>query len=92
MTRQLRLKPVEYRKFWPCYFSYRTEIRSTERIYPEDEIALEEKTLAIRKRYARVFQDLLGSSHRASEVFLSEKRFNLYIRNELEKRKGLHYY
>ncbi len=89
ITKQLSLSSIEAQKFWPVYFSYDSEIKATRKENNGDIISLDEKILAVRKKYIVQFKNILGTDVRANSVFTSERDFGNYIRKEIEARQRM---
>ncbi len=87
VTRQLNLTAEEAQKFWPVHNSYMEELKKARKENTDNEIAFEEKALAIRKKYNTDFKKILNSDERANQLFRSEKDFNNMMRKELMDRK-----
>lgn len=90
LTRQLQLTPDEAKMFWPVHDKYEAEIRKTieeHRREKGDEIALEEKLLAIRKKYKPDFVKAIGEE-KFNKMLRVEREFKDMLRRELERRKG----
>ena len=87
LTTELSLTPEESQKFFPVYKNYFEELRAARQETQNDQIALEEKVLGIRKKYKDDFKKILGSDDRVNKVFLSEKKFREILRKELMKRR-----
>ncbi len=55
-TKELSLTPEESTKFWPVYNVYKNEIKTARKANGDDQIAMEEKILNIRKKYKNDFK------------------------------------
>jgi len=86
LTKELALTPDESQKLFPIYNNYVGEIRSLRRDKGNDQIALDEKVLNIRKKYRDDFKGVLGSDDRVNKLFVAEKNFRDILRKELIKR------
>ncbi|MDD2792439.1 MAG: hypothetical protein PHD73_04615 [Sediminibacterium sp.] len=86
ITRQLNLSVDEAQKFWPIHNSYMEELKKARVENKENELAFEEKALAIRKKYNADFKKILNSDERANRVLKLEKDFNNMMRKELVER------
>lgn len=86
ITRQLNLSVEEAQKFWPVHNSYTEELKKARVENKENELAFEEKALAIRKKYNGDFKKILNSDERANQVLKLEKDFNNMMRKELVER------
>jgi hypothetical protein len=88
-TKKLSLTPAEAQKFWPIYNQYFNEIRQLRQQNRDlDEVSMEEKTVNVRKKYKGQFSQAL-SEDKVNEFFRVEKEFNIYLRRELQERRGL---
>jgi len=86
ITKELSLTPDESQKLFPVYNNYLEEVRSARKEKKDDQIALEEKVLNIRKKYREDFKRILGSDDRVNKLFVAEKDFRDLLRKELIKR------
>jgi len=88
LTKELSLTPEEAQKFWPVYNQYEMEMRKArlEGRKSKDEIEMEEKLIAIRKKYRTEFAKVLGLD-RANQVFTAEKAFSRTIQKEIMDRR-----
>jgi hypothetical protein len=86
ITRQLNLSVEEAQKFWPVHNSYMEELKKARVENKDNELAFEEKALAIRKKYNVDFKKILNSDERANQVLKLEKDFNNMMRKELVER------
>jgi hypothetical protein len=90
LTKQLELTPDEAKKFWPIHDEYEADIKKTMqevRAKNGDEIELEEKVLAIRKKYKPDFVKAIGEP-KFNKMLRVEREFREMIRKELERRRG----
>jgi hypothetical protein len=87
MTKNLNLTAEEAQQFWPNYNAYGDELKKTRRENNDNELAFEEKALAVRKKYYTLFKKALGTDERANAVFKAEKNFNSMVRKELMNRR-----
>jgi len=87
ITRELDLTPDESQKFWPIYNEYFAEIKKARQENVNDEIAFEEKSLIVRKKYRSEFNKVLGNDQRANKIFMVERRYQDILRNELMNRQ-----
>jgi phosphoglycolate phosphatase-like HAD superfamily hydrolase len=88
LTKELDLTPDEAQKFWPVFNNYKQEMIATRRENSDDEIALEEKVINVRKKYKPDFKRILGSDQRVNKLFQADKNFREMLRKELMKRRG----
>lgn len=88
LTKNLELTPEEAQKFWPVYNNYELELRKTRQQMKgnDDGIELDEKVIAIRKKYRDEFGKIL-SKEKANKVFSAEKEFSRYVQKEVQERK-----
>ncbi len=85
-TKQLNITTEEAQKFWPMYFSCQDEIRTAKQANKEDQLAMEDAVLMVKKKYIVECKKVLGDQ-RGSKVFNVERDFNQMLRQEMEKRK-----
>jgi hypothetical protein len=89
LTKKMDLSPEEAQRFWPIYNKYTEEIRSirqAQKQTPGPEIEVEEKILAVRKKYNGEFAKAL-STEKINTFFRSEKDFSTIIQRELQERR-----
>lgn len=88
LTQKLPLSPDEAQKFWPVYNKYEAEIREVkkEKKGSDDELELDEKLIAIRKKYREDFTKILGKD-KANRVFTEEREFIGSVQKELQERR-----
>lgn len=89
ITRQLNLTSEEAQKFWPIYYNFADELSAIRKENAEDVIGLDEKVLALKKRYWIEFKKVLGTDERVNKGFLAERDFGNYIKKELELRQKI---
>lgn len=89
MTRQLKLSSEEAEKFWPVYYNYTDDMNDARKEMKDDVIGLDEKLLALKKKYWIEFKKVLGTDERVNKGFLAEREFGNFIRTEMEKRQKL---
>ena len=82
MSRELGLSPDEARKFWPMYNNYFNEVKMARKQFGNDEVAMDEKMVEIRKKYKNNFRSILSSDNRVNKVFVSEKNFRELVKKE----------
>ena len=85
-TKQLNITTEEAQKFWPMYFSCQDEIRAAKQANKEDQLAMEDAVLMVKKKYIVECKKVLGDQ-RGAKVFNVERDFNQMLRQEMEKRK-----
>ncbi len=87
LTNRLDLSPAEAQKFWPIYNRYTAEIKQVKADNPKmDEIEMEEKIIAVRKKYKSEFTQAI-SDEKVNQFFKIDKEFNNVIRKELQERR-----
>ncbi|MBO9635785.1 MAG: hypothetical protein J7578_21955 [Chitinophagaceae bacterium] len=90
ITNKLNLSPEEAQKFWPVYNKYSDELRKVRqegRQNKTPELEIEEKILAIRKKYNVEFSKVL-TAEKVNAFFKAEKEFGTKLREEwMERRK-----
>jgi hypothetical protein len=88
LTQRLNLTTEEAQKFWPVYNKYVAEIRTArQQNRNTDEIDLEEKIVAIRKRYKNDFNNALPGNDRVNKFFKADKEFNTLLQKEMIERR-----
>lgn len=90
LTKQLELTPDEAKKFWPVHDAYTADIQKLMKENREkkgDEIELEEKILAVRKKYKPEFLKAI-SEEKFNKMLRAEREFRDIIRKEIERRRG----
>lgn len=78
----LNLNPQESKEFWPVYFQYENELRSTRNNGSLDQLAKEEAIVNVKRRYQNQFTGLIGRN-RANYVFQLEHDFNQLLFNRI---------
>jgi len=84
--------PEEAQRFWPIYNKYTEEIKAIRQAQKQNngttdtELAMEEKILAVRKKYNGEFSKAL-SAEKVNTFFRSEKDFGALIQRELQERR-----
>ena len=91
LTKKLDLSPEEAQRFWPIYNKYTEEIKAIRQAQKQNngtdtELAMEEKILAVRKKYNGEFAKAL-SAEKVNTFFRSEKDFGALIQRELQERR-----
>ncbi len=87
ITKDLSLTPEEAQKFWPVYNGFAEEIKKARVEHKNDEIAFEEKRVAIMKKYRDNFRKILNNDDRVKRCFKSERDFHQLLRKEIIRRK-----
>jgi len=87
ITREVNLTEDEAQKFWPVYNKYFEELKTARDQNKADELAFEEKSLAIRKRYKADFKKILVDDARVNTVFVVDRNFMEMLKNRLQDRK-----
>jgi len=85
-TKELNLTAEEAQKFWPVYNQYLEEMKKARQENKDDELAFEEKALAIRKKYKPDFKKVLNDDVRVNKVFVMDKNFREMLRKEIQNR------
>lgn len=89
ITKQLQLSSQEAEKFWPVYNGYEAEMKSMIRDHRQkngSEIELEEKTLAMHKKYKPVFLKVI-SEDKFDKLMAAERTWGEMLRKELQRRQ-----
>jgi hypothetical protein len=88
ITQELNLNETEAQKFWPVQEQYSSEIKSINKDKNSTELAREEITLNIKKKYNDKFSKIIGND-RTDQFFKKDKEFRgKLLENLKEKRKG----
>lgn len=87
VTKALNLTETEAQQFWPVYNKYYDELKAAREANKSDEIAFEEKSLEIRKRYKKDFKKVLVDDERVNKTLLIDKNFAEFLRKRLQDRK-----
>lgn len=88
-TNQLNLTNEEATALWPVYDNYLNELKQIRRNFREesfDQLELEEKVLAVRKKYRDSFKRILKSDERTNLLFKVELKFREIIKKEWQRR------
>jgi hypothetical protein len=89
ITKQLQLTPQEAEKFWPVYNSYDDEMRKMVRDHRQkggSEIDLEEKILAMHKKYRPDFLKVI-SEQKFDKLMVAERQWRDMLQKELQRRQ-----
>lgn len=89
LTSKLNLSPEEAQKFWPIYNKYSEELsklRSDARKNGTPELEVEEKVLAIRKKYNSEFSKALPPD-KVNAFYKAEKEFGTMLKKEWMERR-----
>jgi hypothetical protein len=89
LTKKLDLSPEEAQRFWPIYNRYTDEIKSIrleQKQKGTTELDVEDKILAVRKKYNGEFTKAI-SAEKVNTFFRSEKEFGNAIRREMQERR-----
>lgn len=89
ITKDLNLTPEEAQKFWPVYNGFAEEIKKARIDHKDDDIAFEEKRVAIMKKYRENFKTVLNNDERVKRCFRAERSFNQLLRNEIVRRNRI---
>ena len=88
ITQELNLNESEAQKFWPVQDQFSSEIKSINKDKSTTELAREEATLNIKKKYNDKFSKIIGND-RTDQFFKKDKEFRGRLMENLkEKRKG----
>lgn len=88
ITKDLGLSPEEAQKFWPVYNNFADEIKKARIEHKDDDIAFEEKKVAIMKRYRENFRKILNGEDRVKRCFRVEPEFHKLLRREWQIRQN----
>ncbi len=89
ITKQLQLSSQEAEKFWPVYNGYENEMKQMIREHRQkggSEIELEEKVLAMHKKYKPTFTKVI-SEEKFDKLMAAERSWGDMLRKELQRRK-----
>ncbi len=89
LTQKLDLTPEEAQRFWPVYNKYTSEIKAVRQEGAEKNstvIEVEDKVLAVRKKYNGEFLKVL-SPEKVNTFFRLEVDFNKIVQRELQERR-----
>jgi hypothetical protein len=89
ITKDLNLTPDEAQKFWPVYNGFADEIKKARTEHKDDDIAFEEKRVAIMKKYRENFRKILNNDDRVKRCFKTERDFHQLLRKEILRRKSI---
>jgi Spy/CpxP family protein refolding chaperone len=87
ITKKLNLTPEEAEKFWPIYNEQKDATRKLMQERKEDEIALQEAMLVIRKKYKKDLTPVLKSEDRINLALKVDRELLNKMRNEMMRRK-----
>jgi Spy/CpxP family protein refolding chaperone len=87
ITKKLNLTPEEAEKFWPIYNEQKDATRKLMQERKEDEIALQEAMLVIRKKYKKDLTPVLKSEDRVNLALKVDRELLNKMRNEMMRRK-----
>jgi hypothetical protein len=87
ITKKLNLTPEEAEKFWPIYNEQKDATRKLMQERKEDEIALQEAMLVIRKKYKKDLTPILKSEDRVNLALKVDRELLNKMRNEMMRRK-----
>lgn len=89
ITKDLNLTPEEAQKFWPVYNGFAEEVKKARADHKDDDIAFEEKRVAIMKKYRENFRHILSNDDRVKRCFKAERSFHQLLRNEIVRRNRI---
>jgi hypothetical protein len=87
ITKKLNLTSEEAEKFWPIYNEQKDATRKLMQERKEDEIALQEAMLVIRKKYKKDLTPILKSEDRVNLALKVDRELLNKMRNEMMRRK-----
>lgn len=87
ISKKLNLTPEEAEKFWPIYNEQKDATRKLMQERKEDEIALQEAMLVIRKKYKKDLTPILKSEDRVNLALKVDRELLNKMRNEMMRRK-----
>jgi hypothetical protein len=87
ITKKLNLTPEEAEKFWPIYNEQKDATRKLMQERKEDEIAIQEAMLVIRKKYKKDLTPVLKSEDRINLALKVDRELLNKMRNEMMRRK-----
>jgi hypothetical protein len=87
ITKKLNLTSEEAEKFWPIYNEQKDATRKLMQERKEDEIALQEAMLVIRKKYKKDLTPVLKSEDRINLALKVDRELLNKMRNEMMRRK-----
>ena len=87
ISKKLTLTPEEAEKFWPIYNEQKDAIHKLMQERKEDEIALQEAMLVIRKKYKKDLTPVLKSEDRVNLALKVDRELLNKMRNEMMRRK-----
>lgn len=88
ITRELNLSPEEAQKFWPVYNGFSGELKNARKEFGHDDLAFEERKIAIMKRYREDFRKIFNSENRVKKCFRAEPEFHKMLRAEWQRRQN----
>ena len=88
VTKQLALTNEEAQKFWPVYYSYKTELRKSRQGNRDDVLAMEENMLNVRKKYRTEFKKILSADERVNKALTVDRDFANVVKKELMQRRA----
>jgi hypothetical protein len=87
ISKKLNLTPEEAEKFWPIYNEQKDATHKLMQERKEDEIALQEAMLVIRKKYKKDLTPILKSEDRVNLALKVDRELLNKMRNEMMRRK-----
>lgn len=89
ISKDLNLTTEEAQKFWPVYNGFVDEVKKARLEHKDDDIAFEEKRVAIMKKYRDNFRTILNNDDRVKRCFKAERDFHQILRREIMRRKNI---
>jgi hypothetical protein len=87
ISKKLDLTPAEAEKFWPVYNEQKNASRSLMEEKKDDEIAIQEAMLAIRKKFKKDLMPILKTEERVNLALKVDRELLNKMRNEMTRRK-----
>jgi hypothetical protein len=81
ITKELNLSESDAQKFWPVHAQYDTEIKA---VSSTDELARQQATLNIKKKYQERFTKILGQQ-RTNDFFIKDGEFRKKLVDRLRQ-------
>lgn len=88
ITEQLALTPQEAEAFWPIYNEHKNSMRAIYKDKKDNELEMQEATLAAGKKMAAALKPILKTDIRVNDAVKIDKEFMKKVRNEMTRRRG----
>lgn len=88
-TDKLALTPTEAEEFWPIYNENKIAVQSLWKNNKDNELAMQEGLLAVRKKMAMQLKPILKSEDRINLALKLDREFVSKMRSEIMKRRPL---